>query len=158
MQEHLETCANAASEHIDSLIKQEHNPFTNRHYFMEYRSKFFAQYKGVRLREKSDFIRNLLNIDDGIMMQAMNEAMSALTRMGLDGIDTSLLSNLSPPDPMEPALGIMADVRAYFQGSYSFISYLPSPVADLNVITLQWHTNGLWTMSPWVSIERCCGG
>jgi len=89
---------------------------------MEYRSKFFAQYKGVRLREKSDFIRNLLNIDDGIMMQAMNEAMSALTRMGLDGIDTSLLSNLSPPDPMEPALGIMADVRAYFQGSNSFIS------------------------------------
>ena len=118
MQEHLETCANAAYEHIDSLIEQEHEPYTmNTYYFMEYRSKFFAHYKGVRLREKSNFIRNMLNIDDGNMMQAMNEAISALTKMGLEEADTSLLANLLPPDPMEPALGIMAVVRAYFQGS-----------------------------------------
>jgi len=118
LQEHLETCANAASEYIDSLVKQEHEPFTmNTHYFMEYRSKFLAHYKGARLREKSNFIRNMERNDDGNMMQAMGEAMSALTRMGLEGTDVSLLANLLPPDPMEPAIGIMADVRAYFQGS-----------------------------------------
>jgi len=87
---------------------------------MEYRSKFFAQYRDARLREKSDFIRNMLNIDDEDMMQTMSDAMTSLAKMGLGlggcRIDTSLLSNLSPPDPMEPALGIMADVRAYFQG------------------------------------------
>jgi hypothetical protein len=118
LQEHLEACANAASEHIDSLIEQEHEPFTmNTHYFMEYRSKFLAHYKGARLKEKSNFIRNIQRRDDGNIMQAMSEAMSALTRMGLEGADASLLANLLPPDPMEPAIGIMADIRAYFQGS-----------------------------------------
>ena len=122
MQEHLETCANAASKHIDSLIEQEHEPFTmNTHYFMEYRSKFLAHYKGARLKEKSSFIRNMQSNDDGNMMQAMSEAMSALTRMGLEGADSSLLANLLPPDPMEPAIGIMADVRAYFQGSWLYL-------------------------------------
>lgn len=114
----METCANAASKHIDSLIEQEHEPFTmNTHYYMEYRSKFLAHYKGARLKEKSNFIRNMQN-NDGNTMQAIGEAMSALTRIGLEGADASLLANLLPPDPMEPAIGIMADVRAYFQGSW----------------------------------------
>ena len=118
MQEHLETRADAALEHINSLMEQEHHTFTtNTYYFLEYRSKFFAQYKGARLREKSNFIRNMLSKDDSKIMQAMNEAMSALTKMGLEEADPSFLANLVPPDPMEPALGIMADVRAYFQGS-----------------------------------------
>ena len=141
MQDHLEKCANAACEHIDSLIEQEHEPFTtNMHYFMEYRSKFFAHYKGARLREKSVFVRNMQNNDDSNMTQAMNDAMSALTRMGLEGADVSLLANLLPPDPLDPAIGIMADVRAYFQGSSPFLSL---PVAGSNPITLQWHTNDL---------------
>ena len=84
---------------------------------MEYRSKFLAHYKGARLREKSNFIRNIQRSDDGNVMQAMSEAMAALTRIGLEGADVSLLANLLPPDPMEPAIGIMADIRAYFQGS-----------------------------------------
>ena len=122
MQEHLEKCANAASEHISSLIEQEHEPFTtNMHYFMEYRSKFFAHYKGARLREKNVFIQNMQKNDDSSITQAMNDAVSALTKMGLEGADVSLLANLIPPDPMDPAIGIMADVRAYFQGSYFYL-------------------------------------
>jgi len=89
----------------------------NEHYFMEYRSKFLAHYKEARLKTKSQFIRNLENRDDGDMMQAMNDAMSSLTRMGLEAANASLLANLLPSDPMEPAIGIMADVRAYFQGA-----------------------------------------
>ena len=89
----------------------------NEHYFMEYRSKFLAHYKGARLKSKSQFIQNLENRDDGDMMQAMNDAISSLTRMGLEAANASLLANLLPPDPMEPAIGIMADVRAYFQGA-----------------------------------------
>lgn len=89
----------------------------NEHYFMEYRSKFLAHYKEARLKSKSQFIQNLENRDDGDMMQAMNDAISSLTRMGLEAANASLLANLLPPDPMEPAIGIMADVRAYFQGA-----------------------------------------
>jgi hypothetical protein len=87
---------------------------------MEYRSKFFAHYKDARLREKNVFIQNMQKNDDSIT-QAMNDAVSALTKMGLEGADVSLLANLIPPDPMDPAIGIMADVRAYFQGSYFYL-------------------------------------
>ena len=50
-------------------------------------------------------------------MAAASEALSSLTRIGLEQADASLLANLLPPDPMDPAIEIMADVRAYFQGS-----------------------------------------
>ena len=88
----------------------------NEHYFMEYRSNFLAYYREARLRAKSQFIRNLENRDDGDLVEAMNDAVSSLTRMGLEAVNTSLFANLLPSDPMDPAIGIMADVRAYFQG------------------------------------------
>ena len=54
----------------------------------------------------------------GNIMQALNDVTSTLTGIGLEVVeDLSLLSNLLPPDPLDPALKIMADVRAYFQGS-----------------------------------------
>ena len=118
MKDHIEKCADAAAQHIDSLLEEELEPFTmNEHYFMEYRSKFLAHYKEARLKAKSQFIRNLENSDDGDMMRAMNEALSSLTRMGLEAANASTLANLLPSDPMDPAIGIMAEVRAYFQGS-----------------------------------------
>ena len=86
----------------------------NEHYFMEYRSKFLAYYKEARNRAKSDVIRNL-NSDDGSMMEAMRDSLFSLTRLGIEA-NASSLANLLPSDPMDPAIGIMADVRAYFQG------------------------------------------
>jgi len=98
----------------------------NEHYYMEYRTKFLAYYKEARLRAKSNFIRNLENRDDKDMTQAMNDALASLTRMGLESVDASLLANLLPSDPMEPAIGIMADVRAYFQVAYKrFVDNVP---------------------------------
>ena len=115
MQEHVQKCADAASKHIDSLIEEEKEPFTmNTHYYMEYRSKFLAHYKDARLKAKSNFRRNL---EDSSMSQALNDALCSLTRLGLEAANASSLANLLPPDPEEPAIGIMADVRAYFQGS-----------------------------------------
>jgi AcrR family transcriptional regulator len=118
MKGHIEKCADAAARRIDSLLEEEKEPFTmNDHYFMELRSKFFAYYREVRLRDRSQFIRNLENRDDGDVMAAMGETLCSLTKMGLEQADASLLANLLPPDPMDPAIEIMADVRAYFQGS-----------------------------------------
>ena len=129
----------------------------NTHYFMKYRAKFFAHYESARVKSKSNCVRNMESKDDLYMMQAMSEALVALTRMGLEVIDASLLANLVPPDPMEPTIGIMADVRAYFQGSYHITFSSIFTVADSNLTALQRHTNDSWTMSPWGSIERCCG-
>ena len=157
LQDHLDKCAHAASQHIDSLIEQEQEPFTmNTHYYMEYRSKFLAYYRGARQRAKSDFMRNLENSQNHDIRQALNDALSSLTRMGLEAVDASSLANLLPPDPMEPAIGIMADARAYFQGSEHIFSFALT-VIDLTCITPQSHTNGSWTTFRWELTEHCCG-
>jgi hypothetical protein len=44
--------------------------------------------------------------------------------MGLEAVDASLLANLLPLDPMEPAIGIMADIWAYYQGSYPIFLFV----------------------------------
>jgi hypothetical protein len=117
MKGHIEKCADTAAQHIVSLLDEEEEPFTvNEHYFGDYRSKFLQYYKDARQKAKSQFIRNLENSDDGDIMVAMRETLCSLTRMGLEATDASSLANLLPPDPMDPAIEIMADVRAYFQG------------------------------------------
>ena len=117
MQTHIQKCADAAAQHIDSLLEDENEPFTmNYHYYAEYRSKFLNHYKSDRLRSKSSFIRNLEDGNNSGMVDAINETISSLARLGLHSVDASSLASLLPPDPMEPAIEIMADVRAYFQG------------------------------------------
>src|SRR6266576_6288121 len=122
MKVHIEKCADAATWHIDSLIEEEKEPFTiTDQYFMDYRSKFLAYYKDARREARSQFIRNL---DDGDMMETITETLCSLTRMGLEQANASSLANLLPPDPMDPAIEIMADVRAYFQGSSGILLLL----------------------------------
>lgn len=137
MKDHIEKCADAAARHIDALLEEEKEPFTmNVHYFGEYRSKFLAYYKEARQQAKSQFIRNLENRDDGDMVAAMNEAICSLTRMGLEQADASLFANLLPPDSMDPAIEIMADVRAYFQGSSGILLL---PIRFYRALTLTTH-------------------
>lgn len=47
---------------------------------------------------------------------AVNKVLAGLAEMGMTGVTEADLPKLLPPDRMEPALIIMADVRAYFQG------------------------------------------
>ena len=132
MKAHIEKCADAAAQHIDSLLEEEKEPFTmNEHYFMELHSKFLAYYREARLRDKSQFIRNLENKDDGDVMAAVSETVCSLTRIGLEQADVSLFANLLPADPMDPAIEIMADVRAYFQGSLGILLLLIRPLSCL---------------------------
>jgi hypothetical protein len=117
MQSHIQRCAEAATQHIDCLLKDENEPFTlNDRYYAEYRSKFLSHYKTDRLRAKSSVIQNLEENNSPNMKMAVSEAISSLAKLGFRSIDAPSLVALLPPDPMEPAIGIMADVRAYFQG------------------------------------------
>ena len=124
MQYHIQRCAEAATQHIDCLLKDENEPFTmNDRYYAEYRSKFLSHYKRERLRSKNSVIQSLEDNNSPVFKAAVNEAMSSLARLGFRSIDASSLVALLPPDPMEPAIGIMADVRAYFQGRAPRLSF-----------------------------------
>ena len=130
MRSHIQKCADAAAQHIGSLLTDEHEPFTlNVNYYTEYRSKFLSHYKRDRLRTTSKVMRNL-DPDSGNhnMQFALNEAIASLAKLGLRSVEASSLAALLPPDPMEAAIGIMADVRAYFQGREPPVSLLLSDV------------------------------
>jgi hypothetical protein len=97
------------------LLEEEQEPFTmNEHYFMDYRSKFLGHYKGIRQKAESSFIDELESEEN---KQLMSKVTSGLTALGFPNVDPSTLPRLLPPDPMESAIEIMAEVRAYFQGS-----------------------------------------
>ena len=116
----------------------ENRPFTmNTHYLSDYRAKFLAYYKGSRqLNEHSDVMKVIQGFSSS-SNQAMiargfqnggpyatqptgiAKAIAGLAEIGMI-IKPEDLPKLLPPDKMEPALGIMADVRAYFQGMFIF--------------------------------------
>ena len=142
-QTHVQKCADAAAHHIDLLLEDENEPFTmNTHYYAEYRSKFLNHYKSDRSRSKSSFIRNLEDNNNSGITDAINETISSLARLGLHSVDASSLATLLPPDPMEPAIEIMANVRAYFQGRSPPILSFAHNMADA---VFQSHTSALST-------------
>jgi len=59
----------------------------------------------------------------------MAQVMSGLPLVGITGIQSMDLAKLFPVDPLEPALNIMAGVRAYFQVAYKrFTDIVPMAI------------------------------
>jgi hypothetical protein len=52
--------------------------------------------------------------------EMVNAVMAGLADLGFHGLTAADLAKLLPPDEMEPAINIMAEVRAYFQGQTFF--------------------------------------
>jgi hypothetical protein len=115
MHGHIQMCADLAEQRITFLLEEEQEPFTmNEHYFMDYRSKFLGHYKGIRQKAESSFIDKIQSEEN---KQLVSRVTSTLAALGFSNVDPSTLPRLLPPDPMESAIEIMAEVRAYFQGS-----------------------------------------
>jgi len=120
MHGHIQGSADATEQRINFLLEEEQEPFTmNDHYFMDYRSKFLGYYKGIRQKSQTTFIDNLES-DEREAKVAVSKVITNLAELGLRPVDRSSLPRLLPPDPMESAIEIMAEVRAYFQGSNHF--------------------------------------
>jgi len=112
-------------------------PFSlNTHYLADYKDKFLAHYKGAR--EKYDR-GALIDVIDKCNKKprkssktdwpeseptGIDKVLAGLAEMGISGVKPEDLPKLLPPDRMEPALLIMADVRAYFQGTFIFPSFI----------------------------------
>ncbi|KAF5353053.1 hypothetical protein D9758_008791 [Tetrapyrgos nigripes] len=109
MQEHLKSRLEATLSRIDWLVELESRPFTlNTHYLSDYHDKFLAHYKDARHR---------VTVTTPCSSLQVSQVLAGLAQMGYPGMKESDLPRLLS-DPMEPALTIMADVRAYFQVAY----------------------------------------
>jgi hypothetical protein len=134
MQQHITGCLGHAEERISWLLALEDRPFTmNHHYLSDYRNKFLAHYKSAReLQVQPDIMKTIQSFSSssaarGFPLNAYNgqltgvaKVMSGLAEIGVNGVKPEDLAKLLQPDNMEPALAIMADVRAYFQGMVHF--------------------------------------
>jgi hypothetical protein len=133
----MKHCLEQALERVEWMLRLEQSPFSlNTHYLADYRSKFIAHYKGAREMYQQDNLMRAIenhkanssspvpptqatgNRNSLVVQQptGIAKVLAGLSEIGIVGIKAEDLPKLLPPDPMEPALGIMADVRAYFQG------------------------------------------
>lgn len=127
---------------IQWLQELEKRPRTmNDHYFSDYKDKFMALYRGERQASSHGQLVSKLKQHGGTrspsphsrltksptpsVEDSTTKVLSGLTELGVTVKSTELLK-LLPADPLEPALHIMATVRAYFQGQH------PSVISDIS--------------------------
>lgn len=125
----MKKCGDEARRRISWLLDLEKRPRTlNDHYYSDYRDKFLAYYRGCRHSDRhGSLITSLQAYRPPKTAPSPNsldfnscaaKALSGLQEIGIDSKATDL-PKLLPSDPLEPALHIMATVRAYFQGTPS---------------------------------------
>lgn len=137
----MKKCADAAQALIAKLMAlEEDGPLTlNEHYLADYKAKFLTYYKGAREKKQNPALARAIEgykqdkfapvyHFGGKMSESptgVAQVLSGLAAIGLSGVKAEDLVKLLPPDRMDPALNIMADVRAYFQGELFTFSTLP---------------------------------
>ena len=127
IQQYIKYCLERTEERISWLLEVEDWPFTlNTHYLSDYKDKFLAYYKGSRENYTQVDLNNSIqsytydssNASQGSYQPTgIAKILAGLAEVGLYGVKPEDLPKLLPSDSMEPALMIMADVRAYFQGT-----------------------------------------
>ena len=122
MHDHLKDAENRSKEKIEWLLELEKSPATlNTHYYLDYKSKFLSHFRSCRhspklAEEVSGAFRPAFGRSLERSSDPVHDAISALSRLGIYAKHEDF-HKLLPSDPMEAALGIMASVRAYFQGT-----------------------------------------
>jgi hypothetical protein len=128
MTEHIKQCGDRTKERINWLTNVEMRPYTlNTRYYSDYRDKYLSFYRGYRdMGNNGQIMKDLQSYNPYVpnsyssptpAQKGMGQILSALPQIGITDTQTADPAKLFPPDPMEPALNIMAGVRAYFQGS-----------------------------------------
>jgi hypothetical protein len=125
--DHIKKCGEKTRTQIEWLLKLEARPATlNEHYYSDYKARWVAHFKGWRNNDKNKPLMGAIdshNSSPSVRLgqpsaDAITQVLSALAGIGMSGMKAEDLSKLLPPDPMEKALVIMAEVRAYFQGTF----------------------------------------
>ncbi|KAF8623386.1 hypothetical protein AX17_007424 [Amanita inopinata Kibby_2008] len=148
IQEHLRKCMERAEERIRWLLELEEWPATlNTHYLSDYKDKFFAHYKGARAKDRNPELDQIISTympqqssssfsrtNASTSPTGIAKVLQGLVDINVTGVKPEDIPKILPPDPMEPGLVIMADVRAYFQVAYKrFADNVPNAV-DVELI------------------------
>lgn len=153
--EHIKECGDRTKDRIKWLMDVERRAFTlNTRYYSDYKDKFLSYYRACRETDDdtSQLIKNLQTyrppaasrLPSTDYQDGMARVLSGLPQVGFSGVKTVDLAKLLPSDPMDSALGIMAGVRAYFQGRVAIPAVIHT-LADIQ--RLQWRTRGSRTSS-----------
>ncbi|KAJ7431615.1 P-loop containing nucleoside triphosphate hydrolase protein, partial [Mycena galericulata] len=147
VQEHIRKRVECAQGSISKFIRlEEDGPFTlNEHYLSDYKTKFLSYYRSAREKDRNPRLTGAIEsympgeedragIDGPIPPSDIAQILSCLCSIGLDGVHAEDLVKLLPPDSMDPALNIMADVRAYFQVAYKRIADNIAAVIDHELV------------------------
>lgn len=149
--EHIKERCAETSARVLWLLRLEQRPCTlNGHYYSDYRDKFMAHYRANRPSSGSAALLTKLGQypaartphpqqsgAQGDFQRYTAQVLSGLSAIGITGVTATDLPKLLPSDPYEPALNIMACVRAYFQGARSRCSRHPPSLT----CHIQLHTN-----------------
>lgn len=126
----------------------------NVHYFKDYRRNFFAVYKGIfNSGSNNDFVERVQRrIDQSPeFTEALGIIIANLPKIGFHDVKPLELTVLHASEDADDAIKIMADVRAYFQGTCSGLFLLKYPgrgsFTDATCY-IQWHTSGSSTTYP----------
>ncbi|KAF9234014.1 P-loop containing nucleoside triphosphate hydrolase protein [Melanogaster broomeanus] len=138
--EHLDAAAKQTKARIEWLLDVESTPATlNTHYYCDYKDKFLSYYKGCR--DDSDLLSKLKRYRDpmngavsNIYQSSVSKVLSGLSELGITGVKPIDLPKLLASDPMEPALNIMAGVRAYFQVAYKRFADMVPMAIDYEIV------------------------
>lgn len=153
MNRHVQDCMSATERMITWLLSVEERPFSlNTHYLADYREKFLAFYKNERQRYNQSGALSSLQPNP----ESVNEALAALAKLGLTGIKQEDLWKLHRSDQMEPALAIMADLRAYFQGEHRYSRCILTYILHDMFGHVQLPTSDLPTTCPWQLTMNWC--
>lgn len=152
---HLNRCAEETLALIEFLLQVEKEPSTkNVYYFKDYRRNFFAFYKGIfNCGSNSDFVERVQRRVDQPpgFTEALGIIIANLSKIGFHDVNPLQLTVLQASEDADGAIKIMADVRAYFQGTCSGLFLLKYPGWSSCTDTtrcFQWRTSGSPTTYP----------
>jgi hypothetical protein len=149
--EHIKTRGDRTKEKINWLMDLERRAFTlNTHNYSNYKDSFLSYYRASREEDGGPTSQLVKKLHDyrlpttvwqhpNEFQDGLTRVMSGLPQVGINGVKAADLAKLLPPDPMEPALNIMAGVRAYFQ---SWFRYSCSITTAAHSECLQLRTRG----------------
>ncbi|KAJ6564726.1 P-loop containing nucleoside triphosphate hydrolase protein [Mycena capillaripes] len=126
VQDYMNQRAEAAQALIAKFIALENDGALtlNDHYLSDYKAKFLSHYKSAREKNQNPNLAQAIATFKPVASGSSTgiaQVLGLLSSIGLSGVTANDLVKLLTPDPMDPALNIMADVRAYFQVAYKRI-------------------------------------